>query len=116
VPSILLIILIASVGAMLFARFLARTRVSRPSAEAARIPPATSPALAAGPPKPPEVAIAQSPMPIAIAPTPLAVVRERPMRRLNPAAARTGIVLAAILEPCRSHLLSVSPRLPPSSD
>jgi hypothetical protein len=101
--SWLLIIVAASVSAVLVARFLARTRVSRPSAEGQRIPPATSPAPAAGPPKPPEVAVGQSSTPIAIAPPSLAVVRERPRQRLNLAGARTGIVLAAILEQCRSH-------------
>ncbi len=95
----LFIVLMASISALLFARFLARAMARTQSAEAPRIPPAApaTPTPAAGP-APQEVAPTQLPLPM----MPVAAVRERRRRRLRVADARKGIVLATILGPCRA--------------
>jgi hypothetical protein len=96
-------VLIAAISAMLLARFLGRAIARKQPAEVPRIPPAVPPgrAPAVGPPPPPEVVLARSQTPM----RPLAAGRERQTRRLNRADARKGIVLAAILGPCKDHSL-----------
>lgn len=96
-----LVVLIAAIGAMLLARLLARAMAGAQPVSSGVPPtvPATLAAPAAGPPLPQEVALAQSLPPM----KPLAVVRERRTRRLNPADARKGIVLATILGSCSAH-------------
>lgn len=97
----LFIVLMASISAMLFARFLARAIARAQSAEAPNSSGAGPTALApaAGSPTPQDFELVQSPPPM----TPLAVVPERRARHLNLADARTAIVLATILGPCRAH-------------
>ena len=92
----LFIVLIAAIGTMFLARFLAGAMARTQPAEVPRIPPVASVAPAAGQPTPQEVVLAQAPAPM----RPVAVIGERPTRRLNLADARRGIVVATILGPC----------------
>lgn len=95
----LLLFLAASIGAMVFVLYVARVIAREHPAEAPRSSAAgpAAPAPAAGPPTPPVAGPAQVPPP-----SPLAIVPGSGRRRLDRVYARTGVVLATILGPCRA--------------